>query len=348
MHVTLTHDADMADDTDRQLTQFVIIGIAQGLGGSDHDRLTRMDAEWIEVLHVADRDTVVETVAYHLILYLFPAFQTLLDQHLRREREGLLHQRVQLLLVIAEARAQATQRIGGTHDHRIAQCRSSPTSILGILHRLALDRLHANLIQLMHEELAILRVHDGLHRRTQHLDVVFLQSSSLVERHTTVQRRLSTEGQQDAIRTLLLDHFLHKKGSYREEIDRISHALRGLHSCDVRVDQDGLDTLLADRFQCLATGIVELACLTDLQGTGSKHQDFLYIFFHDLFFSVYPSKAANLSNINSVSNGPLQASGWNCEEKKGFVLWRIPSFVSSFILTKSGSHSSPKVALSTA
>ena len=135
----------------------------------------------------------------------------------------------------------------------------------------------------MHEELTILRVHNGLHGRTQHLDIVFFQDASLIECHTTVQRRLSTEGQQDAIRPLLLDHLLHKEGSYRKEIDRISHALRGLHSRDVRVDQNGLDTLLADRFQCLATGIVELACLTDLQGTGSKHQDFLYIFFHDLF-----------------------------------------------------------------
>ena len=154
---------------------------------------------------------------------------------------------------------------------------------LDVAHRLALDRLHANLIQLMHEELAILRVHDGLHRCAQHLDIVFLQDTSLVERHTAVQRRLSTKSQQDAIRPLLLDHLLHEEGGYREEIDRVGYALRGLHSRDIRVDQDGLDTLLTDRFQRLATGIVELACLTDLQGTGSKHQDFLYIFFHDLF-----------------------------------------------------------------
>ena len=136
----------------------------------------------------------------------------------------------------------------------------------------------------MHEELTILRVHNGLHRCTQYLDIVFLQDTTLVERHTAVQRGLPTKGQQDAIRPLLLDHLLHEEGGYRKEIDRIGHALGGLHCRDVGVDQDGLNTLLTDRFQRLATGIVELACLTDLQGTGSKHQDFLYIFFHDLFF----------------------------------------------------------------
>ena len=44
LHVTLTHDTDMANDADRQLTQLMVVGIAQCLGGSDHDRLTRMDA----------------------------------------------------------------------------------------------------------------------------------------------------------------------------------------------------------------------------------------------------------------------------------------------------------------
>ena len=34
-----------------------------------------MDAQGIEVLHVADGDTVVEAIAHHLVLYLLPALQ---------------------------------------------------------------------------------------------------------------------------------------------------------------------------------------------------------------------------------------------------------------------------------
>lgn len=38
--------------------------------------------------------------------------------------------------------------------------------------------------------------------------------------------------------------------------------------------------------------------------------------------------------MNSVSFGPLDASGWNWAEKKGFDLCLIPSLVPSFILMK--------------
>jgi len=57
--------------------------VGEGLRRSDHDTLAGMDAERVEVLHVADRDAVVETVAHHLVLYLLPALERLLDQYLR-------------------------------------------------------------------------------------------------------------------------------------------------------------------------------------------------------------------------------------------------------------------------
>ena len=79
-------------------------------------------------------------------------------------------------------------------------------------------------------------------------------------------------------------------------------------------------------------------------GEAGEYQDFLYIFFHCFIFLMFVfttpgnglfrhpetgysdtrkrviptpgnergySKSANLSNMNSVSSGPLQASGWN-------------------------------------
>ena len=54
----------------------------------------------------------------------------------------------------------------------------------------------------------------------------------------------------------------------------------------------------------------------------------------------------NSSNKNSVSLGPELASGWNCAEKNGRVLWRMPSFVPSFMLTNSGSQSEGRESLS--
>ena len=56
----------------------------------------------------------------------------------------------------------------------------------------------------------------------------------------------------------------------------------------------------------------------------------------------------NSSKMNSVSFGPLEASGWNCAEKNGLDLWRIPSLVPSFMLMNNGSQSSGSVDWSTA
>ena len=75
----------MADDLDGQRTQLMVLAVGKRLGRCYDDRLSRMDAERVEVLHVADRDTVVVTVAYNLIFNLFPTLQALLDKHLWRE-----------------------------------------------------------------------------------------------------------------------------------------------------------------------------------------------------------------------------------------------------------------------
>jgi carbamoyl-phosphate synthase large subunit len=82
-------------------------------------------------------------------------------------------------------------------------------------------------------------------------------------------------------------------------------------------------------------------------GFADNEEHLLYIFiFH--YFPNYLSVSTNLSNMNSVSTGPEQASGWNWLENQGFTLWRIPSLEPSFIFTKSSSQSLPNVLASTA
>ena len=72
----------MADYLDGQCTQLMIFSIGERLRGGYNDTFTRMDAQRVEVLHITYGDTVIETVAHHLILYLLPSFQRLLYQHL--------------------------------------------------------------------------------------------------------------------------------------------------------------------------------------------------------------------------------------------------------------------------
>ena len=75
----------MAHDPDGEFTQEVIVLVRKCLGRSYNDTLSGMDSERVEVLHVADRYTVVVFVPYYLILNLFPALERFLHKYLRRE-----------------------------------------------------------------------------------------------------------------------------------------------------------------------------------------------------------------------------------------------------------------------
>ena len=79
----------MAYNPDGKFTKIVVLGIRQGLGWGNNDAFSRMDAERVEILHVADGNAVVIFVTDNLVLYLFPAFQGFLHKDLRREGERL-------------------------------------------------------------------------------------------------------------------------------------------------------------------------------------------------------------------------------------------------------------------
>ena len=85
LHVALAHYPDVADNPDGKLAQEVVVIVGQGLGRSHDDALSGVDSERVEVLHVADSDTVVIAVADNFIFNLLPAFKRLFHKHLRRE-----------------------------------------------------------------------------------------------------------------------------------------------------------------------------------------------------------------------------------------------------------------------
>ncbi len=163
---------------DGQRAQLVVVRVRKGLAGGDDDALARVDAERVEVLHVAHRDAVVVPVAHDFVFDLFPAPQALFDQHLRGEGKGLLHQGVELLLVVAEAAAEASQRVGGTYDDGVAYLACGAAGIAGIVHCLAADGLHAYLVESLHEAFAVFGVDDGLHGCTQHVHAVAFERPS--------------------------------------------------------------------------------------------------------------------------------------------------------------------------
>ena len=267
----------MADDFYGKLTQIMIVFIAEGLRRSHHDGFTGMDAQRIEVLHVADCNTVVKAVTHHFIFHLFPSLERLFDQYLRRERESLLTERNQFLLIVTKTAAEASECICGTHDDRVAQLIGRLDGISRRVDSLALDGLDIDFIKFLDKQFAVLGVHDGTDRSAEHLDIILVKHAALAESHATVEGGLSAESEQDAVRTLLLYDFFNEIWSHGQEINLVSETVGSLHGGDVGIDENGLYTLLLQSLQSLRAGIVKFAGLSNLEGTASKQKHFVKV-----------------------------------------------------------------------
>ena len=337
LDVALADNAEMPDNVDGGLPQEMVFVVGEGLRRSDDDALAGMDPERVHVLHVADRDAVVEAVADHLVFDFLPPAQGFLHEHLGREGESLGGDGVQLDLVLAEAGAEPAQGVGRPDDDGIAYLAGGGTGLFKGRRRMRTDGLHADLVQPGHEQFAVLRVDDSFHGGSQDLHAVALQDAAAEQGHAAVERSLAAEGKKDAVRALLLDDFLHERRCHRQEIHLVGHAFRGLDRRDVGVHEDGPDAFLAQGLEGLRTAVVEFSGLADLQRARAQDEHF-----------PDHSRDRKSSNRNSVSTGPPEASGWNCVAKKGFERCRMPSLVPSFRLTKKGSQSAGSVVGSTA
>ena len=268
----------MADYLYRQFAQIMVIVVGECLRRCDNDTLAGVYAQRVEVLHVADSDTVVIPVSHHFVFNLFPTLERFLHKHLRGERERLFGEHFQLLGIVAETASETSEGICRTHYHRIAETFGRRKSLVDALYSLALDGFYIYLVKFFDEQLAVLRVLDCLHRGTEHFYVIFVKDAALAKLHTAVQRGLAAERQKYAVGTLFLDHALHEIRSDRQEIDLVCKSVGGLYGGDIGIDEHGLDALLFHGFQSLGAGVVEFAGLTDFQCAAAEKKNFFNLF----------------------------------------------------------------------
>ena len=175
--------------------------VGQGLHGGDHDAVTRMDAERVNVLHGADGNAGVFGIAHHLVFDLLPANEAALDHHLtnRAGAQATLHALPVLLLGRNDAAARATEREGGANDRGEADLREC---LLRGLHALVVVRtLHhgtrccglPDAIAHLAEEFSILRHLDRRERCAEEANRMPLKDAGIIECHCHVQSRLPAE-----------------------------------------------------------------------------------------------------------------------------------------------------------
>ena len=169
----------MADGLDRHRAEQLVLLVVERLRRGHDDGLARVDAHRVEVLHVADGDAVVAPVAHHLVLDLLPAAQALLDQHLGHAAgEGAAQRLVEVGLGLHDAAALAAQGEAAAQHHREADLAGRGPRLVGGAAGAAARGGYADLRQPLDEELAVLGVADGLHRRAQHPHAVLVQDAA--------------------------------------------------------------------------------------------------------------------------------------------------------------------------
>ena len=270
----------MTDALHGDVLQHLHLLVGKRTGRSHHDRLTRVDTQWVEVFHRGNGEAAVVGITDALKLNLLPSLQALLNKHLRCESEGRFSNLLELLFGLADTRTETTQRVGRTDHDRVADVACRSHSLLHVLASVAYRNLEVNLVELLYEEVAVFCVHDSLYRSTQHIHTILLEHTVEVKLCTNVQTRLSTPSQHNAVWALLLDNFSYKKRCHRQEINLVSNTFTCLNCSNVWINEDGTNTLLAQSLESLRTGIVKLTCLADLQSTGTQNEDFLKLFLH--------------------------------------------------------------------
>ena len=279
LHVAAAFDLQLADDLQRAVAQHLELLVGERLARRHDDRVARMDAHGVDVLHAADADGRVVVIAHHLELDLLVALDALLDEHLMhgRKEQGVAHHLAQLLLVVGEAAARAAQRIGGTQHDGIADLGGDLDGLLDRHGDLRLDhRLAQRFAQLL-EKFAVLGAFDRLERGAQNLDLALLQNALLGELHREVQTRLAAQSRHDGVGALEADDLGDVFERQRLHVYLVRNMRVGHDRGGVGIHENHLVALFLECEAGLRARIVEFGGLSDDDRAGTDDHYLLYI-----------------------------------------------------------------------
>jgi hypothetical protein len=273
LDVALSDNAKMSDDPDGSCAEHVVVLVGESLRGSNDDGVTSVNTKRVEVLHVTNGNAVVLAITNNFVLDLLPALHTALNKNLRAGGEGLIAEVDVLFHVLGETTAESSKRVGGTDNDGETDLLDGAHGLVEVVGGLGLGARGTNGVHAPCEELTVLGGDDGVDGGTEDLDAKLLKL--VLELDTDRECGLSTESAVDGIRTLLDDDLADEFGVDGQEVDLVGETLGSLDSRNVGVDQDGVNALLFQSLDGLATRVVELSSLANAETTTSKNQDLL-------------------------------------------------------------------------
>ena len=276
LHVAAPLDAQRADEPQGGVPQHVVLLIGEGLARADDDRIPRVDAHRVDVLHVADGERRVVSVPDDLVFDLLVALDALFDEHLPggRKAQGVFRERTELPVVFREAPARAAEGEGGAQDHRIAD---GARLLIRLRHRRGdvaregrLPRRRAELL----EELAVLGALDRVEAGAEDFAPALPQHPLFGELHGEVEPRLAAEGRQERVGAFLADDARHKFQRERLDIDAVGDVGVGHDRRRVGVDEHDGVARLPQREAGLGARVVELGRLADDDRPRADYENF--------------------------------------------------------------------------
>ncbi len=281
LHVrTAGFDADFADNCGRSVAHALKFLVRQRLRGSHGNRIARVHAHGVEVFDGADHHEVVAEVAHHFELEFLPAKDGFFHQgfmhrtHVQRMADGL----AELFLVISDRAAGSTQRKRWANHQRESQLIAKPQCVFRVVHQRGRGDFQTNFAAGILEPETVFRNFYGAQRRADHLHFIFFEDTAFGKLDRKIQRRLSSDRRQKCIRFFPRDNFPEVFLGQRLDVGAMRELRVGHDGRRIRIDQNDLVPLRAQRLARLRAGVIELASLADNDRPRPNNQNLLYVF----------------------------------------------------------------------
>ena len=257
----------------------MILFVGQGLAWRYDDGITGVNADRVQIFHVADGDGRVICVPDDLVFNLLIALDALFHQHLAggRKRQRVFHFLPHLFVITGKTAPGSAQCKCGTQNHRIADgCRRRKALFDAggngrRNHRLT--QLFAQLLEL----LPVLRPPDARGACPQQLDLTLGKNAFIIELKREIESRLSAESRHNRIRPLIPADPRQVFQRQRLHVDLVRNCVIRHDGRGVRVGQNDLISLFPQCQARLCSGVVEFRRLPDHNGAGSDDQYFFQI-----------------------------------------------------------------------
>src|SRR5208282_2470866 len=219
----------------------------------------------IEILDRADDHDVVGPVAHHLELELLPSFDRLLDQHLVAGRRSQAPGDLGAVVagIARDRSARAAKRARGANYQRQSQAAADSLRVVLRVHDRRGRNFQPDVQHRLFEQVAVLGLFYRVQLRADQLDLEAFEHARFGQLDRKVERGLAAYRRQQGVGTFALDYFGNHAGGHRLDIGPVGQIRIGHDRRRIGVDQDDLQTFLAQRLQSLSARVVELAGLAD-------------------------------------------------------------------------------------